>query len=295
MIEATGLRKRFGATEAVSGLDLAIAPGETFGLLGPNGAGKSTTIHMLVGVLAPDTGEVRIDGHAATDPDVRRRIGIAPQELAIYDELTAEENLAFFARVFGIHGARLRARIDWGLDFARLAERRRDRAGTFSGGMKRRLNLACAAVHGPAVLLCDEPSVGVDPQSRNHLFEAIERLASEGCTILYTTHYMEEAARLCDRVGIMDRGRMLAVDTVDALVAAHGGPATVTVELGADPPDTATLPGTRVGRTLSIPSAEPLRTVAEIGRMDLEVARLTVERPDLERVFLHLTGRSLRD
>lgn len=295
MIEATALRKRFGSTEAVCGLDLAVARGETFGLLGPNGAGKSTTIHMLVGALVPDTGDVRIDGRRATDPEVRRSIGIAPQELAIYDELTAEENLAFFARVFGIRGERLRERVQWGLEFARLVDRRRDRARSFSGGMKRRLNLACAAVHGPSVLLCDEPSVGVDPQSRNHLFEAIERLASEGCTILYTTHYMEEAARLCDRVGIMDRGRMLAVDTVDALIAAHGGDATVTVELASEPPEGVALPGTRQGRTLAIPSAEPLRTVAELGAAGLQVARLTIERPDLERVFLHLTGRSLRD
>jgi ABC-2 type transport system ATP-binding protein len=297
VIEAHGLRKSYGAVEAVRGVDFTIATGETFGLLGPNGAGKSTTIHMLVGALDPDAGTVRIgDDGRASDPEVRRTIGIAPQDLALYEELTAAENLTFFARIYGLRGDRLRRRVDWGLDFAGLADRRRDRVSTFSGGMKRRLNLACAAVHEPAILLCDEPTVGVDPQSRNHIFDAIEALSAAGCTVLYTTHYMEEAERLCRRVGIMDHGQMLAIGPVDELVEAHGGQAEVRAELAAPPdPDGPALPGVLEGTTLHVPTEQPLQTIAELGRLGVEVERLSIVRPDLERVFLNLTGRKLRD
>ena len=222
VIEARGLRKTFGDVEAVRGVDLDVRAGETFGLLGPNGAGKSTTIHMLVGALRPDAGRVRIDGADPETSQGRRPVGIAPQTLALYEELTAEENLVFFGRIQGLSGQRLRQRVAWGLALAGLDARRRDRAGTFSGGMKRRLNLACAAVHGPRVLVCDEPTVGVDPQSRLRLFENIEALAADGCTVLYTTHYMEEAERLCDRIAILDQGKVLTVGGVKELVGDGG-------------------------------------------------------------------------
>jgi len=225
MIEVRGITKSFGAVTALAGVDFTVQRGETFGLLGPNGAGKTTTMAVLAGLLRPDRGEVWIDGKRdPTVPAVRRCLGVAPQELAIYEELSAEENLRFFGRLFGLGGRDLAARVDEGLAFAGLEARRRDRAGTFSGGMKRRLNLACALVHGPAVLLCDEPTVGVDPQSRQHILDGIQRLRHGGLTLVYTTHHLEEAAQLCDRVAIVDRGRVLALDTVAELVRRHGDP-----------------------------------------------------------------------
>ena len=296
MIEARALGKRYGDLTAVDDVTFRIEPGEAFGLLGPNGAGKTTTIHMLAGVLAPDSGQVRLDGDGdPSRPQGRRRIGIAPQSLAIYDELTGEENLATFGAVYGLTGAHLRERVDWALEFAGLTERRKDRAGAYSGGMKRRLNLACALVHEPAILICDEPTVGVDPQSRNHVFESIEALRRGGTTLLYTTHYMEEAQRLCDRVAIMDHGRILALDSVEELIRAHGGTSVVLAELAAPPPDGADVPGTLDGTTLRVDTDRPFELVATLGKGQLDVRELRVERPDLERVFLQLTGRSLRD
>jgi len=296
VIEARSLSKRYGDVQAVDGVSFAVAAGEAFGLLGPNGAGKTTTIHMLAGALAPDAGEVTVAGERdPSRPEVRRRIGVAPQGLAIYEELTGEENLATFGRLYGLKGTALAARVDWALDFAGLTDRRKHRAGTYSGGMKRRLNLACALVHEPALLICDEPTVGVDPQSRHHVFEAIERLRAAGTTLLYTTHYMEEAQRLCDRVAIMDHGRILAVDTVDALIEQHGGRSVVHAELAAPPPAGTELPGTLDGTHLRVDTDRPFELVASLGRSELDVAELRVERPDLEHVFLQLTGRSLRD
>ncbi|MCA9655979.1 MAG: ABC transporter ATP-binding protein [Myxococcales bacterium] len=296
MLEARDLRKSFGELRAVDGVSFDIERAESFGLLGPNGAGKSTTISMLVGALLPDSGTVRLDGdRSPSAPATRREIGVAPQDLAIYEELSAEENLAFFGRIYGLRGRRLAERVSWGLELAGLSGRRKDRAETFSGGMKRRLNLACAAVHEPRLLLCDEPTVGVDPQSRNHIFESIEALRADGCTLLYTTHYMEEAERLCERVAIMDHGRILALGSVPELIAEHGGAATVEVELAEAPPSTAVLPGPLDGLTLRVQTEDPLPAVESLGGQGLAIKRLRIDRPDLERVFLNLTGRSLRD
>ena len=223
MITVEKLAKRFGELQAVNGVSFTITKGETFGLLGPNGAGKTTTIHMLVGALKPDGGKVVIDGKAdPTAATARKRIGIAPQALALYEQLSAAENVRFFGSLYGLRGTKLSKQVTWALEFTGLADRRKDRMKTFSGGMKRRLNMACAIVHKPAVLFMDEPTVGVDPQSRNYIFENIEALKAEGTTVLYTTHYMEEAQRLCDRVAIMDQGKVLALDTVDGLITEHG-------------------------------------------------------------------------
>ena len=281
MLTLTNVRKAFGQTVAVDGLTLAVRKGEVLGLLGPNGAGKSTTVSLAVGLLAPDSGEVRIDGLGnPTIPAVRARLGVAPQSLALYDLLTAEENLRFFGEVYGLTGATLTARVAWSLDFVGLTDRRHDRVGTYSGGMKRRLNLAAAVVHNPDLLLLDEPTVGVDPQSRNRIFESIEALHREGRTVIYTTHYMEEAERLCDRIAIVDAGRLLALGTLAELLAAHGGPPTLVVQTG----------GTE--RRVQVP--DPL---AELNRIaaDTPVDAFQMERPTLEQVFLRLTGRSLRD
>ncbi len=294
MIAAEGLTKRFGELVAVDGISFELRPGETFGLLGPNGAGKTTTIHMLIGALDPDGGRVALDGRGMTLA-MRRRIGVAPQSLALYENMSGRGNLRFFGSLYGLSGTRLRERVDWALELAGLTERRSDRVGTYSGGMKRRLNLACAMVHDPGVVFLDEPTVGVDPQSRNHLFEAIERLKNDGRTILYTTHYMEEAQRLCDRVAIMDHGRVLALDTVGGLIDAHGGASVIRAELAESPPDGATLPGTLDGTSLRIETTDPSRTLGDLGASGVRLAELSLERPDLERVFLSLTGRTLRD
>ena len=281
MLTLRDVRKSFGTTVAVDELSLTVRRGEVLGLLGPNGAGKSTTVSLAVGLLAPDSGSVVIEGLGDPQrPSVRRRVGVAPQSLALYDLLTAEENLHFFGEVYGVASAERAARVAWCLGFVELTERRGDRVGTYSGGMKRRLNLAAALVHQPDLLLLDEPTVGVDPQSRNKIFENIEALHRHGRTVIYTTHYMEEAERLCDRIAIVDAGRLLALGTLQELLAAHGGPPTLVVRVGG------------VERRVQTP--DPL---AELNRIAAEtpIDAFHMERPTLEQVFLRLTGRSLRD
>lgn len=248
-LAVTDLRKSFGSIQAVDGVSFELAPGEAFGLLGPNGAGKTTTINMIVGALPPDAGQVVLDGGGdPSSPRTRRQIGVVPQSIALYEDLTAEENLRFFGALYGLRGSELTERVQWSMTFSGLNPRPRQRVGTFSGGMQRRLNLVCGLVHDPPVILLDEPTVGVDPQSRRLIADNILALKAEGRTILYTTHYMEEAQRLCDRVAIMDAGRIIACGTVPALLEQYGGPPVTKVEHG-----------------------------------------------DLESVFLHLTGRHLRD
>jgi ABC-2 type transport system ATP-binding protein len=295
MIRARDLRKAYAKIQAVDGVSLELVAGETFGLLGPNGAGKTTTIHMLIGALRPDDGEVTINGSTdPTRPDVRRQIGVAPQVEALYDELSAAENLSFFGRLYGLAGVRLKERVSWCLGLAGLSARADDRVKTYSGGMKRRLNLACALVHDPPVLLFDEPTAGVDPQSRNHLLDAIEGFTRAGRTILYTTHYMEEAERLCDRVAIMDQGRILAVDIVDELLRKHGGPAMLEAEL-AQIPDGVSLPAPLEGNVLRFASDQPFEDANRLRNAGVQFVRFHVDRPSLESVFLNLTGRRLRD
>jgi ABC-2 type transport system ATP-binding protein len=276
------LSKAFGRIVAVDDVSFEIARGEVFGLLGPNGAGKTTTVNIAVGLLRPDRGSVELDsGGDPAERRVRRQIGVATQAPAIYEDLSGEANLRFFGRLYGLGGQALAERVDWSLNFVGLAERRRDRASTYSGGMKRRLNLAIALVHDPMLLLLDEPTVGVDPQSRNAIFESILALREEGRAVLYTTHYMEEAQRLCERVAVMDRGRLLALDTVPALIAEHGGASTVSIVR-------------RGGEEERIETHDPAAELARIQERG-DVVRFSVEGPDLEQVFLNLTGRHLRD
>ena len=281
MLVLAGVRKRYGTRTAVDGLSLAVRRGEIFGLLGPNGAGKTTTVGLAIGLLVPDEGTVDVAGLGSPrDPAVRARIGLAPQALALYDALTGQENVAFFGSVYGLSGARLAERVAAAIEFVGLTDRRRDRVATYSGGMKRRLNLAVALVHDPELLLLDEPTVGVDPQSRNLIFENVRHLREAGKTIVYTTHYMEEAERLCDRVGIVDNGRLLALGTVPELVAAHGGRPELVADTG--------------GEEVRVETDDPL---GELNRLAAArpVAAFRVERANLEQVFLHLTGRQLRD
>ncbi len=274
------ITKRYGSLIAVDGLDLEVERGEIFGLLGPNGAGKTTLIHCAIGLLQPDGGEVLVGGGDPREPRVRTRMGIAPQILSLYELLTAEENLAFFGKLYGLTGRRLSERIRASLEFVGLENRKRDPVKNYSGGMRRRLNLAAALLHDPEILLLDEPTVGVDPQSRNSIFDNILALKREGRTIIYTTHYMEEAERLCDRVGIMDHGRLLALDTVQGLLAAQGGLPRLVVHTD--------------GKEVEVLSPDPL---AELNRLAAvaPIDRFRLDQPTLEQVFLNLTGRTLRD
>jgi len=281
MLEIENLSKRFGSICAVDELSLEIREGEIFGLLGPNGAGKTTVVNMAVGLLRPDSGTVSLRGTGSpADPAVRAQIGVAPQALAIYGDLSGEENLRFFGTLQGLKGKGLAERVTWVLDFVGLSDRQKDRVKTYSGGMKRRLNLAVALVHDPALLLLDEPTVGVDPQSRNAIFQHIETLRNEGRTVVYTTHYIEEAQRLCDRVGIIDQGKLLAMDTVEGLIKAHGGTSVIYLDRGRGDE--------------RIETVEPMRELMKIHEGG-NVRTFKVDAPDLECVFLNLTGRRLRD
>lgn len=281
MLQIKELRKKFGATVAVDGISLSIEKGEIFGLLGPNGAGKSTTVNMAVGFLQPDSGEICVAGQGSpSEAEVRRNIGVAPQELALYEEMSGVENLQFMGALYGLSRTALRTRSFEVLEEVGLLDRGADKVGTYSGGMKRRLNIAAALMHKPLLLFLDEPTAGVDPQSRNMILETTERLAKEGTTIVYTTHYMEEAERVCQRVAIVDRAKIQAIDSVENLIAEHGGQNTLVVELEEE--------------TLRLKTEKPLD---ELNRLASEhtFERFYLERPTLEQVFLNLTGRSLRD
>ena len=231
-LTAMGLSKSFDGAPVVDDVSFSIGRQEVFGLLGPNGAGKTTTIRMLSTVLAPDTGDVTIGGHSVLREadEVRRIIGVCPQELALYEELSARDNLVFFGRMAGLGRRQAKEAAAENLELVGLADRASDAVRKFSGGMKRRVNIAVALMSRPQLLFLDEPTVGVDPQSRNHIFETILRLRDEGMTVLYTTHYMEEADRLCDNIGVMDRGRLIALDTPVGLRSTIGDPEEVTLE-----------------------------------------------------------------
>jgi ABC-2 type transport system ATP-binding protein len=307
VLEVHGLRKAFKDLVAVEDVSFSIAPGETYGLLGPNGAGKTTSISMICGILERDAGTVRVAGHEMTTSttDAKSAIGLVPQDLAIYPELTARENLVFFGRLYGMSD--YKERIDEVLGIIGLADRADDRASEFSGGMKRRLNIGIGLLHAPSLLVLDEPTVGVDPQSRNAILESVERLAVEGMAVLYTTHYMEEAERLCDRVGIIDEGSIKAEGTRSELVSmigqrdrvelsATGDLAAAAAALGSVAAvETASVADGSVllvvnGARRALPDL--LRRAADAGA---EVTGVDVSEPNLEAVFLHLTGKALRD
>ncbi len=295
LLEVRRVTQAYGDVVALDGLSLDVRRGETLGLLGPNGAGKSTLMHLLVGASRPTSGTVRLlPSGSPTQLEVRRRIGLAPQDLALYRDLTAQENLVFFAKLFGLRGALLDERVEHALALAELSSRRAHRVRTFSGGMQRRLNLACAIVHRPDLVLLDEPTVGVDPQSRNHLFESLERLKAQGHTLVYSTHYMEEAERLCDRIAVVDRGKVLACGTLAELLREHGGGHHVSAELPGEAAlglPSATTVGPRVEWILD--SAQEV--AALVARLGPGATALTVRPPSLETVFFTLTGRTLRD
>jgi ABC-2 type transport system ATP-binding protein len=309
VLECRDLHKRFGTTVAVEGVSLQVSAGETYGLLGPNGAGKTTTISMICGLLEADAGEVVVAGQRLTTRSVEAKaaIGYVPQELAIYPDLTARENLRFFAQLYGMAAGRSRVRVAEVLDVIGLVDRADDQARTYSGGMQRRLNIGIGLLHRPRLLILDEPTVGVDPQSRNAILESVEHLASEGMAVLYTTHYMEEAERLCDRIGIVDLGQVKAEGTRAELVALVGQHDRVVIEasggLERAADAMASLPGVVAASAadgslaLIVDDArtllpELLRAATDAGAA---VRGVDVDQPDLEAVFLHLTGKALRD
>jgi len=310
MLSVRGLSKLFGQRVAVDRISFAIASGEIYGLLGPNGAGKTTSISMIAGILARDAGGITIDGISIdAGPPARAMIGIVPQSITLYLDLTARENLDFWGRMYDLSGAALRDAIDGALDAVGLTRRADDIVGTYSGGMQRRLNLACGILHRPKLVILDEPTVGVDPQSRSAIFDLVERLRDAGTAILYTTHYMEEAERLCARIGIIDSGRLIAEGTRAELVERLGQEARIEIGVGR---------GDSLERAERIVSAlegvvstsvenNHLHVIADRGanRLPTMLSALLnagtatesvrVVEPNLEDVFLRMTGRALRD
>ena len=303
VLEVTEVRKRYGRTVALDGLSLMVGRGELFGLLGPNGAGKTTLMGLLGGLTDPDAGSVKLFGQpfGTRARQLKPRVGLATQDLAVYPELTARENLWFFGRLYGLGGPALGKRVDDQLAAVGLLDRADHRAGTFSGGMKRRLNLAAAVVHGPKLLLLDEPTTGVDPQSRNHIFDEVRRLNAAGTTVVYTSHYMEEVQALCPRLAVMDAGVVKACDTLPNLLRRLDAVARLT--LPAVPPGLAErlaqVPGvkavTPVAGGLEVTAADLAPVLPKLFAAGAEPTALDIQQPTLERVFLHLTGKQLRD
>jgi ABC-2 type transport system ATP-binding protein len=307
ILEVVNLSKRYGSTVALDGVSFAVQKGEIFGLLGPNGAGKTTLLSIASGLLDASGGKASMHGRDALplDAEQRRQVGIVPQELAVYSELTGRENLMFFGRLYGANGTALADRVEEVLTAIGLADRAEAKVATFSGGMKRRLNLGAALVHRPALLFLDEPTTGVDPQSRNHVFEEIRRVNRAGATIVYTSHYMEEVEALCSRVGIIDRGRLIACDAVPGLLGLMSG--SVRFRVSAIDPRLLerldALPGVvwtqTDGNTLELECHDVkgtlLKLISILSEQNLELIKLETEEPNLEGVFLHLTGRGLRD
>jgi ABC-2 type transport system ATP-binding protein len=304
-LEVSDLRKAFGGQKALEGVSLSIAPGEIVGLLGPNGAGKTTLVRSVVGRVRPDSGTLSVFGLPPTHRAAPASRGWVPQEVALYPLLTPRENLWTFGRYQGLASAALQAAIDRSLDWIGLADRAKDKTAALSGGMKRRLNIAAGTIHGPRLLLLDEPTVGVDPQSRERIYTMIGQLKAQGVALLYTTHYMEEAERLCDRIAIIDHGRIIAAGTREELVRQTlGNRQTVTIDADAPVPESlrhaltamgATVDGSVV-RILADDAPRQIRELLEAFHGGKATIRdLTLKRASLEEVFLSLTGRELRE
>jgi ABC-2 type transport system ATP-binding protein len=302
-LEVDGLVKRFGDLTAVDGVSLTVRAGECLGLLGPNGAGKSTLIRSMVGRVIEDSGRVTVMGRAAGSTEARMALGWVPQELSIYPRISCRENLGSFGRYYGLKGQELKDAIAWCLHWAALEDKQDEVARNLSGGMKRRLNMAAGMLHRPKVVLFDEPTVGVDPQSRNRIFEMIEALRDAGTAIVYTTHYMEEAERLCDRIAIIDHGRIIAEGTKEELVEGTFGRLSQVLARFAGETDAIEAWAKRHGGRVTKETAEfTIEQAGEIApllddaaKAGLELVDVSLRRPNLESVFLHLTGRELRD
>jgi ABC-2 type transport system ATP-binding protein len=312
IIEVNDLKKSFGSNAAVAGVTFDVAEGDSIGLLGPNGAGKSTTISMLLGLVRPDEGSVALFGEDTRrlTPKTRASVGFVPQELAFFPELSGVANVTYWGKLYGLRGAELNDAVREALEFTGLWERRKEAAKNYSGGMQRRLNISCGIVHKPKILIMDEPTVGVDPQSRNHILESVKTLRAGGSTIIYTSHYMEEIQAVCDRVVIMDHGQVVADGDIGAVLEEHTIERIVLLEFEsfelAEQAQARILAAgiaqagrTAVEETVLTLRLDPSRRFAEVAKsvfaLELDLVSISEERPTLETVFLSLTGRTLRD
>ena len=308
-IEVKNLKKSFGDFQAVQDASFKADSGEVLSLLGPNGAGKSTTISMLSGLLAPTSGDASIMGHSVTkEPEAAKAsLGMVPQDIALYPDLSARENLVFWGKMYGLRGAALKSRVDEVLEIIGLADRQKDHVGKFSGGMKRRVNIGAALLHKPDVVIMDEPTVGIDPQSRRHILDNVKELNQKGMTVLYTTHYMEEAAELSHHIAIMDKGRVIAYGTHDELIKMVGEQTRIDVTLNAEAEKVldawrATEGVAKIdaldGKVTALvdDSNRVLPRLFDVAsKHDVRITSVDIQEPNLETVFLHLTGRALRD
>ena len=308
-IEVKNLKKSFGDFKAVQGVDFAAEKGEILSLLGPNGAGKSTTISMLSGLFAPSNGDAAIMGHSITkEPEAAKAsLGVVPQDIALYPDLSARENLVFWGKMYGLRGAALKSRVDEVLDVIGLTDRQKDHVGKFSGGMKRRVNIGAALLHKPDVVIMDEPTVGIDPQSRRHILDNVKELNRQGMTVLYTTHYMEEAAELSDHIAIMDKGKIIAFGTHAELIRLVGEQTRIDLVLNAE--SATVLPGWQsvegvsqidaTNGTVTVLVDDSNRALPRLfeaaSQAGVRITSVDIQEPNLETVFLHLTGRALRD
>lgn len=308
-IEVKNLRKSFGDFTAVQDASFSADSGEVLSLLGPNGAGKSTTISMLSGLLAPTGGDASIMGYSVTkEPETAKKsLGVVPQDIALYPDLSARENLVFWGKMYGLRGTALKSRVDEVLEIIGLTERQKDHVGKFSGGMKRRVNIGAALLHKPEVIIMDEPTVGIDPQSRRHILDNVKDLNRLGMTVLYTTHYMEEAAELSDHIAIMDQGKVIAYGTHDELIRMVGEQTRIDITLNAEAEKV--LEAWRATQGVSGIDATDGKVTALVddsnrvlprlfeaaSRVGIRITSVDIQEPNLETVFLHLTGRALRD
>jgi len=308
-IEVKNLKKSFGDLQAVADASFNADSGEVLSLLGPNGAGKSTTISMLSGLLAPTEGDATIMGHSVTkEPEAAKKsLGVVPQDIALYPDLSARENLVFWGKMYGLRGTLLKSRVDEVLEVIGLADRQKDHVGKFSGGMKRRVNIGAALLHKPDVIIMDEPTVGIDPQSRRHILDNVKELNKQGMTVLYTTHYMEEAAELSRHIAIMDKGKVIAYGTHDELIKMVGEQTRIDITLNTEAEKV--LPAWQKAEGVSKIDATDGKVTALVddsnrvlprlfdaaSKADVRITSVDIQEPNLETVFLHLTGRALRD
>jgi len=312
MLTVQDLRKSFGSLEAVKGVSFTVEKGESYGLLGPNGAGKSTTINMITGLFAPTSGEIRVKNIDVIKypKNAQKWIGVVPQEIALYQAMSARENLKFWGRMYDLSGDELEKSVDQVLEIIGLTERAKDKVETFSGGMKRRVNIGAAILHRPELLIMDEPTVGIDPQSRNHILETVKRLNSEGMTIIYTSHYMEEVEYLCERVGIIDHGELIASGTLSDLRETIGNHSRIILTIDKETANvekiTQALSGIFAKKDIQIQDhqvmvfhKEPQLILSDfiqsVTKTGTKITSVDIVEPNLESVFLHLTGRNLRD